>query len=86
MLKVVLGVSARRFLKKCDKQLYKHLLEKIKLLQMEPFPRDVKRIQGKKGATLFRVRVGDYRVQYVVFQEKNELLVTDIDKRARVYS
>jgi len=31
------------------------------------------------------VRVGNYRLQYVVFHEKNEILVSDIDKRPRAY-
>lgn len=85
MLNPVLGVSARRFLKKCDSQLYHRLLERIKSLSAVPFPSDAKRIEGKKDK-VFRVRVGDYRILYIVFYEKNELLVIDIDKRDRVYS
>ncbi len=85
MLSLILGVSARRFLKKCDSQLYHRLLERIKSLSGMPFPSDAKRIEGKKDK-VFRVRMGDYRILYAVFYEKNELLIIDIDKRGRVYS
>jgi len=33
----------------------------------------------------FRIRVGEYRVTYVVFYDRNLLLVADIDKRQRAY-
>ncbi len=86
MLEVEFGSPAKRFLKKCDKQLAKRLVEKVEKLAVEPFPSDIKRIQGKKGKTLFRVRIGDHRIQYVVLSERNLLFVTDIDKRGRAYS
>ncbi len=59
-------------------------MERIKLLAVNPFPQDVKRVGGRKEK-VFRVRVGDYRIQYVVFYEENILLVSDADKRSRAY-
>ncbi|HLD05247.1 MAG TPA: type II toxin-antitoxin system RelE/ParE family toxin [Candidatus Nanoarchaeia archaeon] len=84
MLKVLLGAPSRRFLKKCETELHKRLMRKIRELAENPFPSDMKRVEGKKEK-VFRVRVGDYRVQYVVFYEKNEVLISDIDKRPRAY-
>jgi mRNA interferase RelE/StbE len=51
----------------------------------DPFPQDAKRITGQKEK-VFRVRVGDYRILYVVFLDKNAILVVNIGKRANVYS
>lgn len=53
-------------------------------LKSNPFPSDVKRIVGQKDK-IFRVRVGDSRIQYRVFHEKNLIFISDIDKRAKAY-
>ncbi|MBI4896082.1 MAG: type II toxin-antitoxin system RelE/ParE family toxin [Candidatus Aenigmarchaeota archaeon] len=84
MFEIVLGPAAQRFLKKADTHLYQRILEKIRELASDPFPHDVKRVLGKKEK-VFRVRVGDYRIQYVLFYETHELLISDIDKRSRAY-
>jgi mRNA-degrading endonuclease RelE of RelBE toxin-antitoxin system len=34
---------------------------------------------------VFWVRVGDYRIQYVIYFNEKEILITVIDKRERVY-
>ena len=84
MLKIKLGNPAKRFLRKCDKELYGRLMDRIRVLAVDPFPQDVKRVIGRKEK-VFRVRVGDYRIQYTVFNEDNVLLITDVDKRSRAY-
>ena len=84
MLNIELANPPRRFLKKCDTQLYERLMEKIRALAIEPFPQGVVRVVGRKDK-VFRIRVGDYRIQYIVFYDKNLLLITDIDKRPHAY-
>ena len=84
MFKILLGSPSKRFLKKCEKGVYNRVLKKIKDLSKDPFPPDCKRVVGRKEK-VFRVRVGDYRIQYVVFYEKNEILISDIDKRSKAY-
>ena len=84
MSNIELGNPTKRFLRKCDKELYERLMAKIKLLALDSFPQDVKRVAGRKEK-VFRIRVGDYRIQYVVFHETNLILITDIDKRSRAY-
>lgn len=84
MFKVLLGPPSRRFLKKCNKRLYYRIIKKIEELALEPFPPDSKRVISKKEK-VFRVRVGNYRIQYIVFYDKNEILISDIDKRERIY-
>ena len=84
MYQILLSRSSERFLRKCDKELYERLIKKIKELSLNPFPPDIKRVIGIAEKT-FRVRVGGYRIQYVVFHEKSEILILDIDKRPRAY-
>lgn len=60
------------------------ILDKIKKLSNNPFPQDTKRVVERKEKT-FRIRVGGYRITYVVFMSKKTIVITDIDKRGRIY-
>jgi len=76
--------QAKKFLKKTQKQVAKRIVEEIEKLTRDPFPSDVKRVVNRKEK-IFRVRVGDYRIQYSVIYERNLIFVSDIDKRSRAY-
>tara|TARA_Y100000034_G_scaffold81056_1_gene97179 strand:- start:514 stop:759 length:246 start_codon:yes stop_codon:yes gene_type:complete len=76
--------KALKFLSRCENILYKRLSKKINELRSNPFPQDIKRVEGKKEKT-FRVRIGDYRISYIVIKENNVLIITKIDKRPRAY-
>jgi len=82
MLKIKYSNQAVKFLKKCDKILFKRILNKIELLSSNPFPQDVKMTQGEK---LFRVRVGKIRILYEIDNKNNLLGIVKIDKREKVY-
>ena len=73
-----------KFLKKADKQLSERMLKEIERLRCDPFPQGAKKVLGRKEKT-FRIRIGDYRLLYVIFFEDNCILVSKIDKRPRVY-
>ncbi len=81
---VHLSNRAEKFLITCSKELYNRIYNKLKKLEKDPFPQDVKRVIGQKDKT-FRVRVGDYRILYVVFLDENVILVVNIDKRPKAY-
>jgi len=84
MLSIELSGQARRFLKGSEKTLSIRLIERIEILGIDPFPTDVKRIVNRKEK-IFRIRVGSYRIQYLVLYEKNLIFITDIDKREKAY-
>jgi mRNA interferase RelE/StbE len=84
VFRVLLASRAKQFLKKTQKDAQNRVIEKIKELAVNPFPPDAKRVIGRKEK-VFRVRVGKYRITYVVFYENNEILISDIDKRERIY-
>lgn len=81
---IFLGSKSEKFLKKAEKEIRMRIWEKLDELKLNPFPHEVVRVVGKKGKA-FRVRVGAYRIQYYVFQDKQEIIVFDIDKRGRAY-
>jgi mRNA interferase RelE/StbE len=84
MLDIKFSNHAARFLKHCENEIYERLIKKVKNLAENPFPSDAKRLINEKEK-VFRVRVGDLRILYVIFNESKTLLISDIDKRSRVY-
>ena len=84
MFSAEFGSDAKKILRKAEKDIAKRIIARIEKLKEEPFPQDVKRVVGKKDK-IFRVRVGDYRIQYSVIYEKNLIFISDIDKRGRAY-
>ena len=84
MFDIFLGPQPEKFLKKADKELRQRIWKRLDELKQNPFPSDVVRVVGRKEKA-FRVRVGAYRIQYYVFQDKKQIAVFDIDKRERAY-
>ncbi|MBI2106853.1 type II toxin-antitoxin system RelE/ParE family toxin [Candidatus Woesearchaeota archaeon] len=76
--------QANKFLKKCEKETAKRVIDKIEKLREDPFPTDIKRVINRKEK-IFRVRAGDYRIQYSVIYEKNLVFISEIEKRPKAY-
>ena len=85
MFDIFLGPQPERFLKKVEKELRQRIWKELGELKQNPFPPDVVRVVGRKEKA-FRVRVGAYRIQYYIFQDKKQIAVFDIDKRERAYN
>jgi len=83
---VQFGPQPTKFLKKLDIQTKDRIKKKILKLKDDPFPPEVERVEGHKGEKVFRVRVGDYRILYLVRYEANLIFIAKIDKRGRVYN
>ena len=56
---------------------------KINELAIEPRPRGVKKIQGEENS--YRIRVGDYRVVYDIFDDILLVTVIKVKHRSQVY-
>ena len=74
----------QRFLRKASYDLRTRCINKLRELEQNPFPKDVKRVMGKANK-VFRIRVGDHRIQYEVMQEENTIVVTKLEKRPKAY-
>ena len=83
---VELGPQASKFVSKLDNPTKERIKNKLLKLQQDPFPSEVERVEDHKGEKIFRVRVGDYRILYIVRYETNLVLVAKVDKRGRVYN
>lgn len=73
-----------KFLKKADNTLRERLMKRIEKLKTEPFPSDMKVLEGFEEK-IFRVRVGDCRILYEVDHKMNLIGIVKIDHRKRVY-
>jgi mRNA interferase RelE/StbE len=57
--------------------------ERIDSLIKEPRPADIKKIQGDEN--LYRIRSGNYRILYRIFDDMIKILIIDVDHRKDIY-
>ena len=81
---IELSSRAYRFLKNIDKTIYNRIIKKLEELSEDPSPPHAKKVAGRKEKA-FRVRVGDYRILYVVYFDKETILILNMDKRPKAY-
>lgn len=74
---------ARKQFKKLPSDVQKRIETKIKDLAIKPRPNGVKKIQGEDNS--YRVRVGDYRVVYDIFDDILLITVIRVKHRSQVY-
>ena len=80
---IVFARSARKELENLDASVSLRLFEKIEKLQFNPRPAGCKKLTGHN--TLWRVRVGSYRVVYSIIDARNEVDIILIRHRSKAY-
>jgi mRNA interferase RelE/StbE len=75
--------SARRELENLSDSLIARLLPKIEGLTANPRPSGCRKLRGYKD--LWRIRVGNYRVVYIIDDDRKTLSVTRAAHRRDVY-
>jgi mRNA interferase RelE/StbE len=75
--------SARRELENLSDRLIARLMPKIERLAVDPRPAGCRKLRGYKD--LWRIRVGDYRVVYIIEDDNKTVTVTRIAHRREVY-
>ncbi len=85
MYEIFLHPDAQKFYAKADKALAKKIARCLQ--QLEQTPRSHPNIKALKGdyASLYRYRLGDYRVIYSVEDEIVQVFVVAIAHRSEVY-
>jgi mRNA interferase RelE/StbE len=75
--------GARKMFKKLSQELQDRIQPKIDELAIEPRPNGVKKLQGEENS--YRIRVGDYRVIYDIFDDILLVKIVDVGHRNKVY-
>lgn len=81
--KVVILRGALKQLKKLPSEFQERIQIKIDDLATEPRPNGVKKLNGKENA--YRIRVGDYRVIYDIFDDILVVNVVEVGHRRNIY-
>ncbi len=75
--------SARKELESLSDKLLARLVPRIDRLAADPRPPGCKKLRGYKD--LWRIRVGDYRVVYIINDDRKTVSITRVAHRGNVY-
>ncbi len=75
--------SAVKDLRKLHRQAISRVIEAVEALSSNPFHSGVRKMQGSEHS--YRLRVGDYRVVYTVFESDLVIEVVRVRHRKDVY-
>jgi mRNA interferase RelE/StbE len=81
--KIEILKGALKQLKKLSPEIQERIQVKIDDLATEPRPNGVKKLKGKENA--YRIRVGEYRVIYDIFDNILLINIVEIGHRSKVY-
>jgi mRNA interferase RelE/StbE len=81
--RVALKSSAEKEFFRLQDEISARILPRIKALAIDPRPHGSIKLKGGKDA--WRIRVGDYRVIYIVDDEMRKVEVTRVAHRREVY-
>ena len=79
---VSLKRSAEKELDALPPRIHDKVIKAILALKKNPYPRNVKRLHGREGA---RIRVGNYRILYLVKDSSKEIEVFSVGDQKDVY-
>ncbi len=83
MYRVGVSSEARREMEKLPATLVERLIKKISALANNPRPSGCKKLHGEVNK--WRIRVGDYRVLYFIFDSTKEVKIAAVLKRSEAY-
>ncbi len=75
--------AAQRQIKKLSPDVQQRIIERLEALAVEPRPPRVVKLEGEES--LYRVRVGNYRIVYKIEDDILLILVAKIGHRRDVY-
>jgi mRNA interferase RelE/StbE len=81
---VVISKSASKYLSKLSGKIYNSISSKIASLEENPIPAGAVAIQGYTDT--YRLRAGDYRIIYSIYENELVIDVIDIGHRGQVYN
>lgn len=80
---VELKPSARKELERLSPKLIERIFPKLEALASRPRPAGCKKLKG--GHQEWRIRIGDYRIVYLIDDTRRRVSITRIRHRSQVY-
>jgi len=74
-----------KFFKKHPTNLCAQILKKVDFIAKDPFAPNSNLTQLKDPVSGFRLRIGNFRIIYILDKENHRLIVVKIDHRSSVY-
>jgi mRNA interferase RelE/StbE len=81
--KITFARSARKELESLPASVVRRVFTKIEALANEPRPKGCRKLQGETD--LWRIRVGDYRVIYAIYDDKKSVDIIAVRHRSAAY-
>lgn len=81
-MKLLLAGKAERDLNKLDNNIRRRLVKALEKLTEKPENLDIKKL---KGMEIFRLRVGDYRINFEINKEMKIIVVLQVRHRRESY-
>ena len=80
---IVISNRVARNIRRLPKNVQKRIANKIGLIPVQPQLLDIKKMVGMEDT--YRLRVGDYRILFLIDFEKKLVKISDINTRGRIY-
>jgi mRNA interferase RelE/StbE len=80
---VTFARSARKELESLGGALIRRMFPKIEMLAKEPRPKGCRKLRGEMN--LWRIRIGEYRVIYAIYDDKKEIDIIAVRHRSAAY-
>jgi len=85
MFKIIVPNSVEKEFYNLPEEIQPKIREKLNELKQNPRPYGVKMLKGKLNGS-WRIRVGNYRIIYDIFDKEKTIVITDIGHRKDIYS
>jgi mRNA interferase RelE/StbE len=81
--RVQIESAAQKQIAKLERRAQAQVVAKIESLKLDPRPHGVKKLSGEDG--LYRVRTGNYRIVYAIYDAQLLVIVVKVGDRKDVY-
>jgi len=75
--------KVKKFISELDYSQKDRVKEKLVYFAQNPYVGDIKKVKGKKD--VFRLRIGDFRILYILDDKERSLYIVKIDFRKTAY-
>jgi len=81
--RVELSRAAEKAIRGLERKMQVRIASRIRQLGENPRPHDAKKLRGEQG--VYRVREGDYRILYEIFDKKLLIYLLQVGHRREIY-